>query len=158
MDIRLPLTLSWLLLFSPTLQAQQFSFSSGSDLSSSTIQAHVSVGQLFGSFQLSKPSFQEGIFSVLLNSTELNEETSLESLIHIFPNPASNILKIESEIFPWLVSSAAIYTLQGVLMGTYLLAEPQTRITIAQLPEGVYLLRLSMPGKQDFIHKMVKLN
>jgi hypothetical protein len=137
-------------------RAQQFSFSSGSNISSNTIQAHVSVGQLFGSFQLSKPSFQEGIYSVLLNSTEINEDTSLESLIHIFPNPASNILKIESEIFPWLVSNASLYTIQGILMDTYLIVDPQTQISIGHLAAGAYILRLTMPGQQDYMQKIVK--
>lgn len=158
MNIRLPLIIIWLLLSAPRAQAQQFSFSSGSDLKSATIQVHVSVGQLFGSFQISKPSFQEGALSILLNSTSLDETASLEKLIHIFPNPASNLLKIESDIFPWLVSSATIYSLQGNLVETYPIADPQTQISIGHLPDGAYILRLSMPGQEDFVHKLVKIN
>jgi hypothetical protein len=80
----------------------------------------------------------------------------LESLIHIFPNPASNILKIESEIFPWLVSNASLYTIQGILMDTYLIVDPQTQISIGHLAAGAYILRLTMPGQQDYMQKIVK--
>lgn len=157
MNKRLPLIIIWTLLISFQVQAQQFSFSSGSDLKSATIQVHVSVGQLFGAFQISKPSFQEGALSILLNSTSLDETASLEKLIHIFPNPTANLLKIESDIFPWLVSSAAIYSLQGNLVETYPIVDPQTQISIGHLPDGAYILRLTMPGQGDFIHKIVKM-
>ena len=158
MNIRLPLIIIWLLLSAPRAQAQQFSFSSGSDISSNAIQVHVSIGQLFGSFQLSKPSFQEGVFSILMNSTDLDEDVSLEKLVHIYPNPATHLLKIESDIFPWLASSASIYSLQGILLDTYLIADPQTQISISNLPAGIFILRLSIPGQEDFVHKLVKIN
>lgn len=159
MNKRLPLIISWTLLISFQIQAQQFSFSSGSDLNSATIQAHVVIGQLFGSYQLSKPSsYQEGVFSILMNSTNLDEVVSLEKLVHIYPNPASNVLKIESDIFPWLASSATIYSLQGKLVDTYLLADSKTHISIDQIPAGNYILRLSIPGHEDFVHKMLKIN
>ena len=158
MKFRLPLALSWLIICSFAIKAQQFSFSSGSDLKSTTIQVHVSVGQLFGSFQLAKSSFQEGALSILLNTTKLDETISLEKLIHIFPNPASSLLKIESDIFPWLVSSISIYSLQGNLVETYPIVDPQTQISIRHLPDGAYILRLSMPGENDFVHKIVKSN
>lgn len=158
MKFRLPLVLSWLIMSSFLIKAQQFSFSSGSDLKSATIQVHVSVGQLFGSFQLSKPSFQEGSLSILMNSTSLDESASLEKLVNIYPNPASSLLKIESDIFPWLVSSISIYSLQGNLVETYPIVDPQSQISISHLPDGVYILRLSMPGENDFVHKIVKSN
>jgi hypothetical protein len=158
MDIRLALFISWLLLSTSMLKAQQFSFSSGSDIKSSTLQAHVVIGHLFGSYQLNKPSFQEGIFSVLMNSTDLDEKNSLDKLIRIYPNPATNLLKIESEIYPWLVSSASIYSLQGILLNTYLIADPQTQISISQLPTGTFIMRLSIPGREEFFHKLIKIN
>jgi hypothetical protein len=158
MDIRLALLLSWLLLSASIIKAQQFSFSSGSDIKSSSLQAHVVVGQLFGSYKLNKPSFQEGVFSVLMNSTDLDEKSSLDKLIRIYPNPATNLLKIESEIYPWLVSSASIYSLQGILLYTYLIADPQTQISISQLPTGTFLLRLFIPGREEFLHKLIKIN
>ncbi len=158
MDIRLALSLYWLLLSASVIKAQQFSFSSGSEIKSITLQAHVVVGHLFGSYQLNKPSFQEGIFSVLMNSTDLDEKNSLEKLIRIYPNPATNLLKIESEIYPWLVSSASIYSLQGILLYTYLIADPQTQISISQLHTRTFLLRLSIPGRDAFLHKLIKIN
>ncbi len=158
MNIRLFLIITWLLLHASIINAQQFSFSSGSDISSAAIQAHVSVGQLFGSFQLSKPSFQEGVFSILMNSTDLDEKVSLEELIHIYPNPATHLLKIESDIFPWLVSSASIYSLQGMLLVTYLIADPHSQISVSNLPAGTFILRLSIPGQEEYVHKLIKIN
>jgi hypothetical protein len=140
-------------------RAQQISFSSGSDINSTTIQAHVVIGQLFGSYQLSTPSsIQEGVFSILMNSTDLDAVVSLDNLIHIYPNPASAFLKIESDIFPWLVSRATVYSQQGNLIDSYLLADSKTHISIQQLPAGTYILRLSIPGHEDFTHKMLKVN
>jgi hypothetical protein len=108
---------------------------------------------------LSKPySFQEGVFSFLLYSIDIAEVLSVDNLVHIYPNPASNLLKIESDIFPWFISSAAIYTLEGKIVVTYVLSDPKTRISIDHLPAGTYILRLSIPGYEDFIHKMLKIN
>jgi hypothetical protein len=138
--------------------AQQFSFSSGSDFRSNTHQVHVSVGQLFGSFQLSNSSFQEGALSILLNATSLDEVASLEKLIHIYPNPTTNFVKIESDIFPWLTSSASIYTIQGILVDSYPIHDPQSQISLSHLPDGAYVLRLSIPGQEDYFHKILKIN
>lgn len=142
----------------PNIQAQQFSFSSGNDISSVAYQAHVSVGQLFGSYHMAQPSMQEGVFSVLMNSSQTEEALTLAKSIHIYPNPGTEAIYIESAIFPYVIRHASIYSLQGMEVGSYNIYDSQTPISVSHLAAGSYILRLSLVGKEDAILKMLKIN
>lgn len=142
----------------PNIQAQQFSFSSGNDISSVAYQAHVSVGQLFGSYHMAQPSMQEGVFSVLMNSSQTEEALTLAKSIHIYPNPGTEAIYIESAVFPYVISKATIYSMQGMQVGSYQISDSQTPISVTHLSAGSYILRLSIVGKEDAILKILKIN
>jgi hypothetical protein len=107
---------------------------------------------------MAQPSIQEGVFSILMNSAQVEESVSLSKSIHIYPNPATAAIYIESAIFPYVIRHATIYSLQGMEVGSYNIYDSQTPISVSHLAAGSYILRLSLVGKEDAILKILKIN
>ena len=141
-----------------SLHAQQISYTSGSDFYSNQFQVQVSIGQVFNSFQLAKPLIDDGLFSILAELLVLGNFEQNDGLIHVSPNPFSDVLMIEAQAYPWKVALCEIYTSQGVLVESLVLTEPSSRHSLRHLPLGVYFLRLYVPGRTNFIHKIIKQN
>lgn len=86
------------------------------------------------------------IMSIDVEMVGMNDVAA--EVINVYPNPAKNTLNVSSE-----VSTAAIYNIQGQLM-----MDAQVNgnsIDISSLPNGLYLVRLSVEG-QVIDRKFVK--
>ena len=70
-------------------------------------------------------------------------EDARESLVKVFPNPATDWVTIESQA-PDL--TAALYDLQGRKMLTHILTQPQSSMDLSSLPRGLYVLVISGVG------------
>lgn len=72
---------------------------------------------------------------------ELGIEDYNKIAFTIFPNPAQNILNIESD---WTLENVKIYSMQGVLLKEFF----STSLDISQLSAGMYFIQLSSEGKR----------
>ncbi len=85
------------------------------------------------------------------NCQTSTKEFPYESHITIYPNPASDILYIESQA---LISSINIYNLNGQLLST---ESSKSLIEISHLAKGVYLLNLSLANNRFYKTRFVKM-
>jgi hypothetical protein len=137
---------------------QQYSFTSGSDLYSAQYQVHVSLGQIFGTFQVKNPIVEPGVLSVLSELMILEKSPELANSIRISPNPFLDELTIESELVLPLGGQLDIYTNQGILVETCRLNTTKLRMALGHLDAGVYLIRVQIFGKLDYVQKIIKMN
>jgi len=138
--------------------AQQYSYSAGSDFSTSQYQVHVSVGQVFKSFSTGPLIIDEGIFSVLVELLDLESSTKVDQQIRLYPNPLRDELVVEAPLEPGISGLAEIYSLQGVLVESFTITMPTMRLALGHLIAGSYLLRIRISGRTDYVQKIIKLN
>lgn len=69
----------------------------------------------------------------------INEITSDQTSISLYPCPASNYLRLQNA--PEGKTSIRIYSMNGVEMMNYNLASASQQIDISRLPKGMYLLK-----------------
>ncbi len=138
---------------------QQNSFSAGSDFVTTNYQVHVSVGQVFGSFQYTTPQVEEGVLAALIELLVLATNPPSERRFGIFPNPFTDVIQLTSNI-----SSVAqlveveVYSMTGVQVDSRYLYESTSQMSLAHLKAGTYLVRIRVPGQEDYIQKIVKAN
>lgn len=140
-----------------SVRGQQSSYSSGSDFFNAQFQVHVSIGQVFGSFQVPGKLLDEGILSVLSELLILEKKSSLDNSIQIGPNPFSDEIKIVAQIEPWVTGEVEVYTNQGTLVNTFQMYESTCRISLGYVPSGVYLMRIRIMGQVDYVQKIIKM-
>ncbi len=82
-----------------------------------------------------------------------------EEKIKVYPNPAKNLVIVETSFQPEGETHLQLFDLNGRLAGTFILPPGQYRIALntAGLQPGFYILRLQT-GKTTFIRKIVVLN
>ena len=98
----------------------------------------------------SKKSVQRHKFTasyVKAGSVGINENRFSDNLIKLYPNPVSNILRIETNELN-AISDVKIYSIQGVL----LLNSKENQIDVSLLPSGIYIADIN-----GVIRKIVKL-
>lgn len=82
-----------------------------------------------------------------------NNKNNSNSLI-IYPNPAkADLVKIKSDI---LMNEIEIYDSKGLLYKSLILHDFETKLEIADLPEGVYVLNVKCAGGYKLMKKLVK--
>ncbi len=140
------------------VRGQQTSFTSGSDFYSAQHQVHVSLGQIFGTFQVKSPLLETGVLSVLSELMILEKSTELANSIRISPNPFLDELTIESELILPLGGQLDLYTNQGILVESRRLNTTKLSMALGHLDSGVYLIRVQVFGKLDFVQKIIKMN
>ena len=67
------------------------------------------------------------------------EEPLLSAALYVFPNPASEIIRWNNNS----IQQIDIFTLQGIKIKSVYPTQNQREVSIAELSEGIYLLRLS---------------
>ncbi|MEM6721472.1 MAG: T9SS type A sorting domain-containing protein [Bacteroidota bacterium] len=67
----------------------------------------------------------------------------------VFPNPTDGFLKIHS---PYIINNVEVYS----QIGTKVLETNQNTISLANLPSGMYILKISTLQNQAFIKKVIK--
>jgi hypothetical protein len=148
----------WLLVGISSIQAQQYSYSSGSDFFDAQFQVHVSIGQVFGSVEVPNRLLATGVLSVLSELLDLEKKSSLDNSIQISPNPFSTEFKIAAQMDPWIAGQVEIYTNQGILVDTFQMSESTCKIALGYIPSGVYLVRIRVLGHVDYVQKIIKMN
>ena len=88
-----------------------------------------------------------GIYSSKIESADQVLETmefSRESLFHIYPNPAQKEITIRSN----LIKSYQLFSIQGDLIEQKLLSQPETKIDVSALPNGIYIIEVEGESKK----------
>ncbi|MEM7368411.1 MAG: hypothetical protein AAF587_07385 [Bacteroidota bacterium] len=110
-----------------------------------------SIAQLAdGTYRLSTESNGQnaGVLYRLSFEESMSQATEILSGLHIYPNPATDYIHIES-LLPFQLCLLS-------LSGQELLRSKESWIDISQIPDGGYFLRVSFPGHpQQFIHKLL---
>lgn len=86
------------------------------------------------------------------NITGLPDEKERLNL-RMFPNPASAEITIAGDLED---GELILYNLTGVAVVQHPVSQPNTRISVASLPAGIYLVRVLNKGMQVFTGKLVK--
>jgi len=89
----------------------------------------------------------------ILVSSRSHEPYNLESLVSIYPNPASEWIRIESREGAEIVSLSVIDP-AGREVLSYQGPLPE-QVQVNQLPEGLYLLKLRLSGGEDIHSKLI---
>ncbi len=86
-----------------------------------------------------------GIWSCPLNQLIVgtNEAPLIKSPISIYPNPANNIITIETQITPGNNTSLTIVNLQGQQLKKIQLTQPTTGLDVHAFPPGVYFAKIT---------------
>ena len=144
------------------LSAQQYSYSAGSDFNMSGHIVHVSVGQPFVTYKESNPMMEEGILSVLLelylSQQPLAQEPLTEPLLQLFPNPFKDQIKVQFERNLFSQIDAEVYDLQGILVSTFFISDPNQVLPLHGLQNGTYFIRFRGMGPKDIVRKITKIN
>jgi hypothetical protein len=82
--------------------------------------------------------------------TAVNEEVSRSKII-VYPNPVASFL-YSKELVRYRL--AELYDLKGQLRATFDIQPDTTRISLEEIPQGLYLLRLTGNGLDDRIKIM----
>ena len=91
--------------------------------------------------------------------TELNvistntNQLDLSQLVHVFPNPTSNVLNIQSEDLT--IEQITLTNIAGQVIETKMINNYQTELYMQNLPNGIYTL--SIMTNKGLIHKKVNL-
>ncbi len=134
------------------------SLTAGNDFESLDYRVHVSVGQIFVSYKEAKPLVQEGVLAVLIELMDQVGQLPLKERLHISPNPFTDQITIDFLSNFWDDVHVEVYSLQGVLMQSTTMQNPNVQIKLDLLPVGIYMLRLRMAGQADYVQKIVKTN
>lgn len=139
---------------------QQSSFSAGSDFSSEQYQVHVSVGQVFGAFQYTTPhQVEEGVLTAMIELLVLQINPLAEPRFRIFPNPFTDVIQLASNnsLASQLIQ-VNVYSMTGVLVESRYLYESASQVSLAHLAPGTFMVRIHVPGHEDYVQKIVKSN
>ncbi|MDL2314963.1 leucine-rich repeat protein [Bacteroidales bacterium OttesenSCG-928-C19] len=98
-------------------------------------------------------------YKVVVIRTEyvgIDELTADNEQLIVFPNPTSGIINIISD--DDVIKNISVYTINGVLVktsGTFLQTNKTTSVNIAELPNGIYLLKIET-DKGSLVRKVIK--
>jgi ELWxxDGT repeat protein len=88
-------------------------------------------------------------------SMALDVETELEDGVSVFPNPASDLVSIKFEAMA--ANRVEIYTINGLYLFEKTLSPYSTNsISVGQLPQGLYILKLRTQNGKVITKKIVK--
>lgn len=88
-------------------------------------------------------------------NTSSVKEVSLaqQNAVHIFPNPSSNLITLESN---QLITYVELYNIQGQLIKTININNKQGIVTVNELRSGIYFIKTTMANGQLLNTKFVK--
>jgi hypothetical protein len=137
--------------------AQQYSFTSGSDLFSSEYAIHVTVGHFFVANREAIQFIEEGLLSVLFETMVLGTSEKDSEISHISPNPFVDHVELyvpgASVTKP---VSIRIYSLQGYLVEETTMEDSRKQVFLRHLMSGTYLVRIQPLGAEAKVFKVIK--
>ncbi len=90
---------------------------------------------------------------VVENGVGIGEPSSL-SRVRIYPNPTADLIRIEHNLFNQQVKSLEIFSLDGHLISR--MDSIPDRVEVGTLPDGHYILRLTMVNGESQTMRLVK--
>ncbi|MFC2102707.1 C10 family peptidase [Bacteroidota bacterium] len=94
------------------------------------------------------------IMDIKSDNYTATSEMPFENKVNLFPNPVSSDLNINTEI---IGATMEICTLTGVRIACHDLQAPHSRVSLSNLPSGIYLISIRVEGKQIYTGKIVKV-
>ncbi|MBK9736691.1 MAG: T9SS type A sorting domain-containing protein [Saprospiraceae bacterium] len=95
------------------------------------------------------------VINVDASTPSFTKEESLQSKILIYPNPAHDVINIQSLDATTTLNKCTLFDISGRVIQSTNIVSNLTSINIEDLQSGVYLIKLS-DGKASFYHKIVK--
>jgi len=82
-----------------------------------------------------------------LTASQITDITALDrnSVLQVFPNPASEFVEVDIKKIP-KQAQISIYDLQGKMIKTIKTLQPKIKISITDMPNGIYIVRLNIDG------------
>ncbi|MDT0295645.1 T9SS type A sorting domain-containing protein [Mesonia ostreae] len=88
----------------------------------------------------------------VINQQNLSAGEKEVQRIAIYPNPATNFIKIESEN---RVDNVEIYSTLGKLVKKYINLSKEQRLEVSELPKGIYMVKINSV-KKNYLFKLIK--
>lgn len=102
-----------------------------------------------GSYYLFSQKKMEG-FNVI---TGIDDEVSIDSNIAVWPNPASSVININSEV---AIQSVEVASLSGSIVVARGYGGNDAKVDVTSLPRGVYVITVSTADNRRTTHKIIK--
>ena len=139
-------------------QAQTSFNAAGGDIESSEAKVSWSVGQTFYTADVSNISEGVQLPYEVMTITGKNDLEAISLNLVVYPNPTSDFLelKVEDTNFDFKSGAYRIADIKGSILISEKINDFQTRISMENLPKGVYLLEVSSGEKNVKTFKIVK--
>lgn len=146
-----------LLLQSTFLFSQSTTLSAGGDITESDGSLSYSIGQVFyGTITHSDGMVQQGIqqpYEIYILS---NENQVLAAEINVYPNPATDYLRLNIENYQGQSYQYKLYNAAGSMIEGNVIKNSTTRINFSDLISGTYLLQIIYQQDQVQTFKIIK--
>jgi len=143
------------------LSAQTISSSvmsaSGTSFESENFTLHFAIGEPLNTLiEEGDITISQGVLQIILNDITPVEETTLQNIVEVYPNPTADIISINvGEINK--IYNCQLYDINGTLLHQETLSNQQSTFNIQHLPKATYLLKILDNNKIIQNMKLVKL-
>ncbi len=93
------------------------------------------------------------VIDIKSNNYTGTDEIQKKQMVRLFPNPVSDILNVISDVKG---AQLTIFSLTGIPLEIYDLQDLSTRISVASLANGMYIIQITRNGEDVFAGKFVK--
>jgi photosystem II stability/assembly factor-like uncharacterized protein len=97
--------------------------------------------------------WHRGALNVVRGLTAINQHNSVEQMpLIVYPNPATDLVTIESD---QLITNVEIISASGKILGCWSVDSEQFRISVADLPRGIYMVKACLRNSQPRFGRVV---
>ncbi len=105
-----------------------------------------------GAGSLAGALFFDDLRFVTLASTGMNDNDADDMPVHVFPNPASNILNVKSVS---VIKQVAVYNMAGQKLMLKECSQKSVKLSIGHLPEAIYIVNIT--NRSGVVNRKVKV-
>jgi len=141
------------------INAQQSTGASGGDASGSGGSAAYSIGQtVYTTYAGTNASVAQGVQQPYEISivTEVKEAKNILLSFTVYPNPTTNFLKLKINSYNSDNLTYSLYLLNGEILETKKIENPETSISMEHLASGVYFLKITELNKDIKTFQIIK--
>jgi hypothetical protein len=141
------------------LQAQNTTSASGGNASGSGGSASYTVGQVvYTTYNGTNGSVAQGVqqpyeISVV---TAIEEANNISIEFSVYPNPASDFIKLKTETYDLESLRYQLYDINGIILQDNQVEGDETSIVMSNLPSAIYFLKVTDKNKVVKTFKIIK--